>query len=145
VVPFIAGVSRMKQRPFILWNLLSAICWSVLNVFAGYFSGALVISIFKKWSSELNLILFTLAIIGVFYWFIKKRGKSIKESFLIGSLNFIKYLSRKEWFNKLVAKYPTIAEFFNESKYPAEKLFGSLIILSLLTSIYILTLILDVF
>jgi len=145
VVPFVAGISRMKQKPFIFWNISSAICWAFLNVFAGYFSGALILRIFKKWSIEINLIFFTLIIVIIFYLIIKKRGKSLKESFLVGSLNFIEYLSQKNWFNKFVAKYPFLTDFFNESKNPAEKLFGIIIIFSFLISIYILTLILDVF
>lgn len=145
IIPFVAGISKMKQRPFILWNLLSAVCWSILNVFAGYFSGAIIVTIFKKWSNQLNLILFILLIIAVFYWFIKKQNKTIKESFYIGSLNFIKYLSHKRLFNKLMEKYPTIAYFFNESKYPAEKLYGTVLVSSFLISIYILILVLDIF
>jgi len=145
IIPFIAGLSRMKQKPFVFWNILSAICWAFLNIFAGYFSGALIVRIFKQWSSELTLIFIVISVTAAFYWLIKKKNKSIKSSFFIGSLNFIKYLSHKRWFNTLISKYPSVADFFNESKYPAEKLYGTVLISSFLISIYILILILDVF
>jgi membrane protein DedA with SNARE-associated domain len=144
-IPFIAGVSKMKQRPFIFWNILSGIGWAILNVFLGYFSGSLVVAIAKRWSSGMSLILVFIIMIASFYWIIKKKNESLKNSFLIGSLNFIKYLNNKKWFNNLTRRHYFIVDFFSESKYPAEKLFGSFLILSFLISTYILVLILDVF
>lgn len=145
IIPFIAGVSKMKQRPFIFWNIVSAICWAFLNVFAGYFSGTLILSILKKWSSGMSMILILVLTIATFYWIVKKKGQSLKTSFQTNSLNFIEYLSGKKWFRKIVSRYHFINDFFNESKNPAEKIFGGFIIFSFLISVYILVLILDVF
>ena len=145
IIPFIAGLSKMKQRPFILWNVLSGICWAILNVFLGYFSGTLIVTIFKKWSSGLTLILTIILVIALFYWFIKKRGHSLISSFRANSLNFIEYLTHQNWFNKLNSKYTIISDFFKENKYAPEKLFGGILIFSFLIIIYILILILDVF
>ncbi len=145
IIPFIAGISKMKRTPFIFWNILSAICWSFLNVFLGYFSGTLIINIFKKWSSKITFILLIFVIIYIFYWFVKKRGRSIKDSFRADSFLFVEYLNSKNWFNKLLSSYPFIADFFNESKYASEKLFGGTLIFSFLILTYILILILDVF
>jgi undecaprenyl-diphosphatase len=145
IIPFIAGLSRMKRGPFVFWNILSAICWSMLNVFLGYFSGTLIVSIFKKWSSGLSLILFTTLILVIIYWLIKKRGQSLKTSFKSNSLDFVNKLKTYEWFNKLSNRYIFINDFFRESKNPSEKLFGSVILFSFLILTYILILILDVF
>jgi hypothetical protein len=135
----------MKRGPFVFWNILSAICWSMLNVFLGYFSGTLIVSIFKKWSSGLSLILFTTLILVIIYWLIKKRGQSLKTSFKSNSLDFVNKLKTYEWFNKLSNRYIFINDFFRESKNPSEKLFGSVILFSFLILTYILILILDVF
>ncbi|HAQ03090.1 hypothetical protein A2467_01110 [Candidatus Nomurabacteria bacterium RIFOXYC2_FULL_36_8] len=145
IIPFIAGVSKMKQRPFIFWNVLSGICWALLNVFLGYFSGSLVVTIFKKWSSGLSLILILVLTILILYFVVKKKGQSLKISFQKGSLDFVGYLNTKKWFHKFIARYHFISDFFTESKYPAEKLFGSFLIFSFLIFTYILILILDVF
>ena len=145
IIPFIAGLSKMKQRPFILWNVLSGICWAILNVFLGYFSGTLVITIFKKWSGGLSLILIVFLTIALAYWLIKKRGQSIIASFRSSSFSFVEYLHRKSWFKKLITQYPFITDFFRESKYAAEKLFGGLLIFSFMIFVYILIIILDVF
>jgi len=145
IIPFIAGVSKMKSGSFIFWNILSGISWAILNVFLGYFSGTLVISIFRKWSSGLTLILIAFLIIALLYWLIKKSGEPIVTSFRTSSLNFALYLHSKSWFKKLSADYPFIPDFFNERKHAEEKLFGSLLIFSFLILIYLLSIILDVF
>jgi len=145
IIPFVAGLSKMKQKPFIFWNILSAICWAILNVFLGYFAGTLVVAIFHKWSSGLTLILVAVVIITTLYWLIKKRGQSIVASFRESSLNFTEYLYSKSWFLKLAFRYNFINDFFNERKHAKEKLFGSVLIFSFLIIIYVLILILDVF
>ncbi|MFA5773646.1 MAG: DedA family protein [Candidatus Paceibacterota bacterium] len=145
IIPFIAGLSKMKPKPFIFWNVLSGIGWAILNVFLGYFSGSLVVSIFKKWTSGLTLILVAVTIIVLVYWLIKKRGESLVSSFRASSLNFVQYLHNQNWFKKLIARFTFITDFFNERKHAEEKLFGSVIIFSFLIIIYLLILILDVF
>lgn len=145
VIPFIAGVSKMKQKPFIFWNILSGICWAILNVFLGYFSGSLVIAIIKKWSSGLSLALILILTTIIFYWLIKKKGKSLKNSFIAVSQNFTEYIHHKKWFSKLIFKYPFISDFINESKNSSEKIFGSFLVFSFLIFTYLLILILDVF
>jgi membrane protein DedA with SNARE-associated domain len=145
IIPFIAGLSKMKRGPFIFWNVLSAIGWAILNVFLGYFSGTLVVTIFKRWSSGLTLILIIIFIICITYWIIKKKNQSIRVSFKTDSLKFREFLNSKNWFQGLSSHHPIIAEFFNEYKNPNEKLFGGLIISSFLIVTYILILILDVF
>ncbi len=145
IIPFIAGLSKMKYKPFIFWNILSAIGWAILNVFLGYFSGTLIVSIFKKWSSSLSLILFIILIIISIYWIIKKKDTSIKHSFQVSSYNFTQKLFTYNWFNKLNTRYIFIGTFFKESKHATEKIFGSVLILSFLIIVYILIIILDIF
>jgi membrane protein DedA with SNARE-associated domain len=145
IIPFIAGLSRMKKGPFVFWNIVSSICWAILNVFLGYFSGTLIVNIFKKWSSKLTLVLILIFIIVLFYWFVKKKGQSIKSSFRLSSHNFIKFINSKKWFDKLVSKYPFISFFIKERRYAAEKLFGATLIFIFLIVIYALIIILDVF
>jgi len=145
IIPFIAGISRMKRRPFIFWNVLSGICWAILNVFLGHFSGTLIVAVFKKWSGKLTFFLILIIITALYYLFLKQKGKTIKTSFHANSLIFIKYLNRQIWFKKLISYYPFITEFFNGSKHAAEKLFGGLLIFSFLILAYILTIIFDIF
>ncbi|MFA6514558.1 MAG: DedA family protein [Patescibacteria group bacterium] len=145
IIPFIAGLAKMKQQPFIFWNVLSAVCWALLNVFLGYFSGTLFTYLFKKWTGRLSVILILILIFGLTYWLVKKRRQSIIAYFRLSSLNFVKQLNTRPWFNKLSDRYVIIEEFFEESRYAAEKLFGGLLMFIFLSAIYILIMILDIF
>lgn len=145
IIPFVAGLSRMKRRPFIFWNILSAIGWAILNVFLGYFSGALVIKIFKRWSGSINIAIIIIIIIAIAYWIIKKKDQSFKYSFRSKSIIFVEKLNNYIWFKKLSNHYPFIPDYFKESRHAAEKFFGGFILFTLLILIYILTLVLDVF
>ena len=85
------------------------------------------------------------SIIATIYWFIKKRDQSIKTSFYNSSIKFVEKLHTYKWFIKLNNRYTFIYDFFKETKHPEVKLYGSLLLISLLTITYILILILDVF
>lgn len=145
IIPFIAGLSNMKRKPFVFWNILSAIGWAILNVGLGYFSGTLIALIFKKWSGRLSLILILLLVVGLIYWLIKKRGESIAAYFRAESHLFSARLHALAWFIKLRTRYPFIDEYFKETKHAREKLFGGLIFFIFLITTYLLVIILDVF
>jgi undecaprenyl-diphosphatase len=145
IIPFIAGLAKMKPRPFIFWNILSAIGWAVLNVFLGYFSGTVFAYILKKWTGRLGVILIIILILGLAYWIFKKRRQPIIAYFRASSSNFVQRLNSYAWFNRLNTNYSLINDFFRESKYAAEKLFGGLLIFIFLSVIFFLIIILDVF
>lgn len=145
IIPFIAGLSRMKRQAFIFWNILSAIPWAILNVSLGYFSGTLIVSIYNKWSDGLSLILIVLVALVISYFIIKKHGHSLKASFVIMSLNFSQRLHSYAWFTKLNAHHPLVSDFFKEVKRAEEKLLGTILAFTLLILIYLLTLIFDIF
>lgn len=145
VIPFIAGMSKMKRTPFIFWNILSAIGWAMLNVFMGYFSGTLVVTIFKKWSSKLSWLLLISLAIFIIYWIFKYHGQSIITFFKIKSIKFFNWLSNKKLFNRLITRYPFTIDLFNESKNATEKLYGGFLLSMFLILLYILIIILDIF
>lgn len=43
LVPFVAGVSQMKRRNFIFFNILGGITWVIIGVMAGFFFGNVTI------------------------------------------------------------------------------------------------------
>jgi undecaprenyl-diphosphatase len=145
VIPFIAGLAKMKAKPFIFWNVISSIGWATLNVFLGYFSGALLSPLFQKWSSRLSLVLILFLALGLIYWLTKKHGESLIASFRASSLIFSTSLRRLTWSKKLSQRYLIIDEFFKETKYANEKLFGGVLIFIFLLVVYLLIIILDVF
>lgn len=145
IIPFIAGLSKMKKAPFVFWNILSATGWAMLNVFTGYFSGTIIVTIFKKWSSKLSWLLFISLIIFIIYWVFKYHGQSIITYFKIKSLKFYNWISSKNWFNKLTNRYPFTIDFFNESKNATEKLYGVFLLSLFFLFLYLVIIIIDVF
>jgi len=82
VVPFIAGISKMKPRPFLFWNILSSICWATLHVVIGYFSGSVLGLLLKNWSHRLSRITIALLLAILIVWVLKKK-KIIPDGFLL--------------------------------------------------------------
>lgn len=144
IIPFVAGLSRMKPRPFVFWNLLSAIPWSILNVFLGYFSGSIFALIVKKWSARLGTILTISLVLALIYWAIKRK-ESIKTYFRHCSINFVKYLNAQEWFRRLSQRYILIDIFLKEEPRAEEKLLGTTLLAFFALFVYLLILILDIF
>lgn len=112
IVPFIAGISRMKRRPFLFWNILSSICWSALHVAIGYFSGSVVGIIFKNWSHRLSRITMALLLAVAIVWVLKKK-KIIPDGFL---LRWPRLLADRIIFptiNYLSHRFILASEYFN--------------------------------
>lgn len=55
IVPFIAGLSRMKKSTFFLWNISSAFLWSTSHVVVGYFFGN-AIYLIEDWTKKIGLL-----------------------------------------------------------------------------------------
>jgi membrane protein DedA with SNARE-associated domain len=73
IIPFTAGVSDMKRGPFYVYNVLSAVGWSVAYLLLGYAFGIAWKSALK-WSSAAvaGVVLIVIAVyIGV--WFFKRK------------------------------------------------------------------------
>lgn len=78
VVPFIAGSVNMNKRTFMFWNILGAIGWGFLWVFAGYIF-AQSIDLAELWLSRAGLFFAFLLLLSIilylFKWLIIKKGK----------------------------------------------------------------------
>lgn len=70
IVPFIAGLSKMKKKSFFFWSTLSGVCWSVFHVLLGYFFGDATRHI-RMWSSRIGILVIILAVL--WYIYIRKR------------------------------------------------------------------------
>jgi len=149
IIPFIAGISKMKMRPFVLWNILGSIGWAALNVSFGYFSGTFIVAVFNKWANNFRAIHFgfiLIIILGIYlsYLAIKHSGQSLIAYFRSMSLSFVMHLKNYDWFKKLSGQYPVINDFLTETKYAPEKLFGGLCIFIFLSFLYILEEIIEI-
>ncbi len=144
VMPFIAGASKMKQRTFLLWNVLSTLLWATWNIGLGYFSGNLIAVIIEKWSHKLGIGLSLLAVAVLIYLIIKKHGASYWQYFKHSSFAFVEKIAATPWFQALSLRQPAIPEIISVKK-SQEKIFAGFLGLISLIIIYILVLVLDLF
>ena len=79
-IPYVAGVFRMDVKQFFFWNIMSAIGWSLVHVYAGYFFGA-AWRVAEQWSARAGLFLLVAVVFVVTLWyatiFIARRAKRI--------------------------------------------------------------------
>ncbi len=61
VVPFIAGLSGMRLRTFLFWNIVSGLLWASANVLLGYFFGD-ALGIIGKWSTRAGIFMVVVTI-----------------------------------------------------------------------------------
>lgn len=92
IVPFVAGLSGMKQRSFLFWNILSGVLWAAAHILLGYFFGG-ALAVVEAWSTRAGIFIVAVivAIILVrivikyfhpFFAFLKSISISIKDAVL---------------------------------------------------------------
>jgi len=67
ILPFIAGLTKMKYLHFLLWNVVGGVAWAVSHVLLGYFVGG-SIALVHKWSLLITLFVFGVIILLVCVW-----------------------------------------------------------------------------
>ncbi|HSX24539.1 MAG TPA: LssY C-terminal domain-containing protein [Candidatus Andersenbacteria bacterium] len=70
-IPYIAGIFRMDVKQFFVWNIMSAIGWSLAHVYIGYFFGA-AWRVAEKWSARAGLFLIVAAIFISILWYVAR-------------------------------------------------------------------------
>ncbi len=80
IIPLVAGTFKMKRTPFMIWNILGAIGWSLIWILPGYFF-AQSLDIAKIWLTRAGFFMIILLIIFVIFYILKiiliKKGKKL--------------------------------------------------------------------
>jgi len=74
IVPFIAGLSRMRMRTFLIWNIASGILWAAAHVLIGYVFGN-ILGVVEIWSSRVGLFVFGAAVFVFVAWYGLSRSR----------------------------------------------------------------------
>lgn len=77
IVPFIAGLSGMDKKFFLLWNVISGFLWSATFLLLGFFFSAVSSSI-ELWSRRTGIILLSVVVVGVFVRNMTRQKKSFE-------------------------------------------------------------------
>jgi undecaprenyl-diphosphatase len=67
IVPFVAGLTGMNKRSFLLWNVAGGIVWSVSHLYVGYFFGG-SLGLIHQWSTLVTIFILGLISILAMVW-----------------------------------------------------------------------------
>ncbi len=70
IMPFIAGTVRMRQRTFLLWNILGAIGWGFQWILAGYVF-AQSLSLARMWLSRMGVFVAAIFLLFLIFYLVK--------------------------------------------------------------------------
>lgn len=77
IIPYVAGLFQLDRKTFLLWNILSGICWAISHIAFGYFFGHLWSSV-SYWSTQISIVvggvLMVAAVIYLYTIVRKKQG-----------------------------------------------------------------------
>lgn len=135
IIPFIAGLSKMRQRPFWFWAVLGGFLWSAIYLFAGYFFGG-ALGAAEAWSARIGIFILAFAALLSVIWLAIEKGKPF-YSFIKSILISIKEaVVLNPDVKKIVSRYPRFFSFL--AKRLDRKKFSGLTLTFLLASfIYI--------
>ncbi len=112
VMPFLAGLAKLKQSTFWLWNIVSGIAWGFFYVLLGYSSGNLVSVILSRWNHKLAWLISLSVITLSLMWLNKHHGESIKQYFKNESARLAHTIEGMKLIERLEKRYPAFSELF---------------------------------
>jgi len=72
IIPFVAGLSHMDWRRFIVWDATVALLWAWSHLTLGYFFGGAA-AVIETWFTRASAFLFLSALLLGLLWFVSKR------------------------------------------------------------------------
>jgi undecaprenyl-diphosphatase len=146
IVPFVAGISGMKKRQFLFWNIISAFLWSASHLLVGYFFGNAFTAI-EVWSTRVGYLIGTIFVFFVLIYIIRfitvKHGRQIAE-FIRSVLSSIgNAISSNPDVQKLVKRFPILFSFI-KTRTDRKSFSGLPLTLILIGFVYVLSLFLGI-
>ncbi|MFZ2038396.1 MAG: bifunctional DedA family/phosphatase PAP2 family protein [Minisyncoccia bacterium] len=74
MVPFTAGLSRMKYKIFLFWTVVGGIIWATFHICLGYFFGG-ALELIRFWTHRIGLVAFILIVAVAIGWYLLKKAK----------------------------------------------------------------------
>ena len=117
VVPFVAGLFKLKRKTFLIWNILSGLLWAIIHIAFGYFFGQVWRAI-VFWSTKTGVFLAALIGIIVIFYLLERLWEENKKyviDFFIRSWNLFKnsVISNPK-IRKLIEKHPLFFAFLRK-------------------------------
>jgi membrane protein DedA with SNARE-associated domain len=110
IIPFIAGLSAMDKRTFLLWNALSGVLWAAAHVLAGYFLGDAAHRL-GAWTTRAGLFLLALAALAGLLWFLVRVSGPVLAFLQSVVRSIVQAIAANPDVRALVARHPTLFAF----------------------------------
>src|SRR3954468_11571098 len=110
IIPFIAGLSAMNKRAFLLWNVLSGVLWAAAHVLAGYFLGDAAQRL-GAWTTRAGLFLLALAALGGMLWVLVRTSGPVLAFLQSVGRSVAHAIATNPDVQALVARHPTLFAF----------------------------------
>jgi len=146
IIPFVAGMFKMKTKKFIFWNILSALLWAFFYLALGYFFGQ-AWQIIAAWSSRAGIFVLALIIFLLLFYLLKKLILTEGKRFFLFSksilFSIVQGIIKNPEVINLIKNHPLIFNFINR-RIDRTKFSGLPLTLFSLVFIYILSLFLGI-
>jgi len=123
VIPFIAGLSRMKPKQFYFWNVVSAILWASTILLLGYFFGH-TWNLVEVWSGRVGIFLAIMLLFLICAYFVEKflltKGKQLLEIVKSASANIFRKISAKPGVQLFKNKHPLLVRVLQNRLHTRE-------------------------
>jgi len=138
IIPFIAGLVRMRQRTFLIWNIVSGFLWATGYLLLGYFFGGAASAI-EAWTTRAGFFAFIALVSILVLWFLIKRSKPIFFFIFSIAVSIKDAVITNPDVQKLVQRHPRIFNFLKR-RFRNEKFSGLPLTLILVAFIYVVSL-----
>lgn len=140
IVPFIAGMCKMRTRTFAILSIIGGFAWSTTYLLLGYFFGH-AWKLIETWSTRIGIftLLVVIVLVGLYYLkkFILKKGEEYWKLTKSIFTSFKKSFYENPDVLKIGAKYPRIIKFL-KSRTRRDKFYGRTLTLLSIILIYFL-------
>jgi membrane protein DedA with SNARE-associated domain len=110
IIPFVAGLSAMDRRAFLLWNALSGVLWAAAHVLGGYFLGDAAHRL-GAWTTRAGLFLLALAALAGLLWSLVRVSGPVLAFLGSVSRSIAQAIAENPEVRALVARHPTLFAF----------------------------------
>ncbi|MCR4322650.1 MAG: LssY C-terminal domain-containing protein [Candidatus Azambacteria bacterium] len=110
IVPFVAGLSRMRIRTFLFWNVVSGFAWAIFHLFLGYFFGGAFKAI-EAWSTRAGFFVLGLLLVTGVVWLAFKKSAPVIVFLKSVFYSLGAALAANPEVRRLILKHPSLVVF----------------------------------
>ncbi len=136
VIPFVAGLSKMDRKVFLLWDISSVFIWTIIHLFVGYFFGG-AIDVVETWTTRAGLIIVSFGGGLAITWLLLKKSAPFFAFLKLAFASSRQRIEESHLSKKIASRYPAQSKFFSE-RFSMEKFSGLPLSLISIGFVYIL-------